>query len=76
MAMGDRMRIYADLMDRVIFPPRGPLGTNTNRTATAVAVAHKAKVLAAGHCWIKKQGRDCWMCSFRLRLRRKRATNG
>lgn len=71
MAQGDKLRIHADLLDRVIFPPRGELGSNAARVETACAVAHKAKVKFAGYCYVKRAGRECWMCAYRLRLRRK-----
>jgi hypothetical protein len=72
MGQGDRLRAAADLMDRVIFPPRGKRGENAARVAVACAVAHKAKVAALGYCPVKKAGRECWWCKYKLKLRRKR----
>ncbi len=71
MKQGDRLRAAADLMDRVVFPPRQKVGRNSERVAVACAVAHKAKVSALGYCPVKKAGRECWCCAYKLKLRRK-----
>jgi hypothetical protein len=71
MPQGDRLRIHADLLDRVIFPPRRKLGQNASHAFVACAVAHKAGVLARGYCRIKQDGNKCALCSYPLKFRRR-----